>query len=692
MPAVMMFRLTNATRNDSIESIENKENGRMDILNNKVKICKKIAEEDKALEPAFKILGQTLPGYEKREEQVRMAAAVWDCLRNKKRLLVEAGTGVGKSFAYLIPAILSKQKTIVSTASIALQDQLVNKDLVFLQQTLPQKFSYAILKGKNNYLCLKREREFSELSGAFMEFREWVSETITGDKDELSSVPDFWSRVCGDSDDCNALHCPYYKDCFYYRHYRSLYKKDILVVNHHLLIFDLLSEFNLLPFHDQLVIDEAHQIEDVISHVMGSVLSHSRVVWLLYRLRGMKIVVDHIFEPVESFFKRREISVKATYPIPDDIREGLMNLKALLSLGGVAERLDAFSLEVSDDERADKILTTKKYVFSLSRVIDDFIAQEDNDRVYYMTGNKGYIELKSSLVESGSSFCDLTNGYKSTVMTSATLTAGGSFHYLRKRLGIMDFEEMAIGSPFDYRKQALLYIGKDLPAPDKENNASFMNESLRVIERLIQVSGGRALVLFTSYKHLNYAAEHISIDYPYKSQGKMPPARLIQWFKRKPRSVLLATATFWQGIDIKGEDLSLVIVVKMPFGSPGDPVYDERCRRLGDGWFGDLALPQAILMLRQGFGRLIRSAEDYGVVAILDSRLLTSSYGRIIISSLPDMNMSNNLDDVQRFFDSIRNDAKEKEHNRSPAKRLHQRHPVRTTADKDPDKQRMLER
>jgi ATP-dependent DNA helicase DinG len=451
------------------------------------------------------------------------------------------------------------------------------------------------------------------------------------------------------------MHCPDYKDCFYYRHYRSLYKKDILVVNHHLLIFDLLSEFNLLPFHDQLVIDEAHQLEDVISHVMGSALSHSRVAWLLYRLRGMKIAVDHIFEPVQSFFKRRGISAQATStcPIPDDIREELLSLKELLSLGGVTERLDAFNLEVSDDELTDKIQTTKKYVFSLAHVIDDFITQEDNDRVYYMTDNKGYVELKSSLVESGGSFCDLTNGYESMIMTSATLATGGSFRYVRERLGVTDFEELVIGSPFDYRKQALVYIEKDLPAPDKDKNADFMKESLKVIERLIRASRGRALVLFTSYKHLNYAAEHISIDYPCKSQGKTPPARLIEWFRRKPHSVLLATTTFWQGIDIKGEDLSLVIIVKMPFGAPGDPVYDERCRRLGDRWFGDLALPSAILMLRQGFGRLIRSTEDYGVVAILDSRLLKSSYGRTIISSLPDAKMSNSLEDVQKFFDSI---------------------------------------
>ncbi len=605
------------------------------------------------IESVFKLLEKTLPGYEVRPQQIKMAGEVYSTFLNKDRLIVEAGTGVGKSFAYLIPAILTQKKTIISTASIALQDQLVNKDLLFLQKALPQKFSYAILKGKNNYLCLKREREFSELSSDFMNFRKWTMETKTGDKDELSYLPEFWSKVCGDSDDCNVVKCTYYKDCYYYRHYRSLYRKDILVVNHHLLVFDLLSDFNLLPFHEQLVIDEAHQIEDVISHVMGSILNHSRITWLLYRLRSLKISVEHIFESVDSFFKRKDIPPHAFYPIPQDIIDGVIKLHSVLSLNNVLERLDNYNEEELNDELSDKIQTTKKYIKSLEFTINEFIEQDDRNKVYFVTGNKGKIELKSNLIESGKHFLALEKGFESLVMTSATLATGGSFFFFKQRLGIKDFKEMIIGSPFNYHKQALLYIDRDLPPPDKENNDLFMKESLKVIEALIRASKGRALVLFTSYKHLDYAAEHISIDYPFKSQGKMPPSRMIDWFKKTPNSVLLATTTFWQGIDIKGEDLSLVIIVKMPFGSPGDPVYDERCKRLGDRWFSDLALPSAILMLRQGFGRLIRSSSDYGVVAILDSRLLKSSYGKIILSSLPDLKIANDISEVEKFFLSI---------------------------------------
>ncbi len=622
----------------------------------------------------FNILKNKFPGYENRPQQVEMAAEVFACLRNKNRLLAEAGTGVGKSFAYLIPAVLSNEKTVVSTASIALQDQLVNSDLVFLQDALPRKFSFAILKGKNNYLCLKREREFVELGESYRKFIEWASVTETGDRDELPFIPDFWTRVCGDSDDCGVNQCPFYSRCFYYRHYRTLRKKDILVVNHHLLIFDLLSDFNLLPFHSQLIIDEAHQIENVISHVLGSVLNHSRVVWLLYRLRGMKIAVDHLFEPVDLFFKKIDMRSRTTSPIPGDITEGLKSLSRQLALDKVVHRLDALKESSSDSELKDRAETAITYTRSLDSVINDFIERSDSDKVYYMSVNRNLLELKSSLVESRRAFGELAGAYDSLVMTSATLTAGGSFNFLKQRLGIRDngksasvnagepetgsqelsFREMVAGSPFDFRRQSLLYLEKELPPPVRENEEAFQQKGLRVIERLINVSRGRALVLFTSYRHLNFASKHIDIDYPFKSQGDMPPGGLIRWFKKTSNSVLFATATFWQGVDIKGEDLSMVVIVKMPFGSPGDPVYDERCRRLGSRWFADLALPSAILQLRQGFGRLIRGVDDYGVAAILDTRLVTGSYGRAVVSSLPKMDIVHSVEDVQTFFDNRR--------------------------------------
>jgi len=380
---------------------------------------------------------------------------------------------------------------------------------------------------------------------------------------------------------------------------------------------------------------------------------HSRVVWLLYRLRGLKIAVDHLLGPVDSFFKGGDRAFRAIHPIPDSVIEGLLNLRKLLALDKVISRLSAYGESASGDELRDRIETTITCARSLAMDIDDFTEQGDEQRVYYMTGGREALELKSSLVESRRPFGELVGGYGGLVLTSATLTVNGDFGFLKDRLGMRGFREKVIGSPFDFRKQGLLYIDKELPRPDRENTEAFRQESLKSIEGLINASRGRALVLFTSYSHLHFVSENIRTDNPFKSQGDMPPARLIQWFKETPNPVLLATATFWQGIDIKGDKLSLVVIVKMPFGSPGDPVYDERCRRLGGRWFTDLALPSAILLLRQGVGRLIRGIHEHGVVAILDSRLLTSSYGRAIVSSLPEMDVVHGVEDVKRFFAAI---------------------------------------
>ena len=604
----------------------------------------------KDLSSSFDILKKKFKGYEDRPEQREMAGEILDFLVEKNNLLIEAGTGVGKSFAYLIPAILSREKTIVSTSSLALQDQLVKKDLIFLRKALPQKFSFGILKGKNNYVCLKREREYAGSGKLYLRFRKWLSETKTGERSDISFTPKFWPEVCGDSQDCGGRTCPFYGRCFYYKHYRRLYSKDILVVNHHLLIYDLLSDFSLLPFHKQLIIDEAPNIEDVISTVLGTTLNYSRTAWLLYRLRGLKVVVDHLFPGVESFFKKSDVPPWPVCPVPVAVTEKLKQLRKDLALTKTVSALEKRKKAVVDEEMRDRIETTIGYLKSFAADMDDFIEQGDKDKVYYAQSANGGMELKSSLVESGNAFENLMRAYTSVIMTSATLTSGENFSFLKNRLNIEDFGEKIIGSPFDFQTQSLLYLDKDLPKPDNENSGPFQKESLKVIEKLIGASRGRALVLFTSYRHLNFVTENVETQYPFKSQGDMPPAKLIKWFRDTPDSVLFATATFWQGIDIKGDDLSLVIIVRLPFSSPGDPVYQERCNRLGGRWFYDLALPHATLSLRQGFGRLIRGRDEYGVVAILDTRLVKNSYGRYIVSSLPAADITHDIRDVEAFF------------------------------------------
>jgi ATP-dependent DNA helicase DinG len=598
----------------------------------------------------FDILRETFPGYEDRPQQREMAEEVLDTLLEHKTLMIEAGMGVGKSFAYLIPAILSREKTVVSTSSLALQDQLVTKDLVFLKKALPFDFSFDVLKGKNNYVCLKREREYAGSGKSYIRFRKWLSETQTGERSDIPFTPRFWGEVCGDSQDCGGRACPFYGRCFYYHHYRRLHAVDILVVNHHLLLYDLLSDFSLLPFHRQLIIDEASDIEDVISTVLGSALTYARATWLLHRLKGLKVVVDHLFPRVELFFKKNNVPSFSISPIPDSITEGLKRLRADLALEETAAALENRRRSTEDEELRDKMETTIGYIGSFAADMDDFIDQGDNDKVYYVEPAGGALGLKSSLVEAGSAFEGLLRGYKGIVMTSATMTSGGTFTFLKRRLKLEDCEERIIGSPFDYGRQALLYIDRDLPRPDNEEGNPFQEEGLRVIERLIGASRGRALVLFTSYRHLAFVAERITIPYPFRRQGEMPPAKLVRWFRETPGSVLLATATFWEGIDIKGDALSLVVIARLPFTSPGDPVYQERCNRLGDRWFYDLALPHATFLMRQGFGRLIRGSDDYGVVAILDTRLVNSSYGRYIVSSLPVARTTHSIGDVEAFF------------------------------------------
>lgn len=604
------------------------------------------------LSSSFDILREQFPGYEDRPQQREMAEEVLDALLERKTLLIEAGTGVGKSFAYLIPAILSREKTVVSTSSLALQDQLVTKDLVFLKKALPFDFSFDVLKGKNNYVCLKREREYAGSGKSYIRFRKWLSETKTGERSDIPFTPSFWGEVCGDSQDCGGRACPFYGRCFYYHHYRRLHASDILVVNHHLLLYDLLSDFSLLPSHRQLIIDEAPDIEDVISAVLGSTLSYARAAWLLHRLRGLKVVVDHLFPRVESFFKKSNAPPYPVFPIPDAIIERLKTLRADLALETTVTALEKRRHATEDEELRDRIETTIGYIGSFAADLDDFIDQGNSEKVYYAEATGGSLELKSSLVEAGNAFEGLLRGYRGVVMTSATLTSGGTFAFLRQRLKIEDCEERIIGSPFDYERQALIYIDRDLPRPDNEGNGPFQGEGLRVIERLIEASRGRALILFTSYRHLDFVAERITTPYPFKRQGEMPPAKLIRWFRETPGSILLATATFWQGIDIKGDALSLVVIARLPFASPGDPVYQERCNRLGDRWFYDLALPHATLLMRQGFGRLIRGSDERGVVAILDTRLVKNPYGRYIVSSLPPARITHEIGDVEAFFGS----------------------------------------
>ncbi len=603
----------------------------------------------------FNFLKENLPDYEDRPEQLQMAEAVYQAMSRSKRLLVEAGTGTGKSFAYLIPAIVSGKKTVVSTATIALQEQLARKDLLFLQGLNYAPFAYGVLKGKNNYLCIKRFNEFGALSIRDRRFLKWADKTTTGDKDDLEHLPDFWSQVAGDSMDCAGKECPFYESCFYFKNYKRLYKADIIVVNHYLLAFDLISGGTLIPSHETLIIDEAHEIDDALSKAVGISITPFRVKWLLNRLRGLKIAVDTLYEDMDTLFKAKIPSLESSSylsPISEDIVERLRDFSNRLSLSQVIGQLERrLSLE-ENLEVKDKISTTINLCKVLQGDINRFIEQSEHDMVYYLQKGKEGIEFQSRLIETAEVFNNLTELYDSVIMTSATLTTAGTFDFITRRLGLRGYEQVILNSPFDYQRQAALFTARHLPPPDRDDD--FLKDSVDIIKHLINASKGRALVLFTSYRHLKYVAENLSVSYPIASQGDMPNSRLLRWFMDTPNSVLLATQSFWQGVDIKGDKLSMLIIAKIPFAPPGDPVYDARCSRLGDRWFMDLALPSAILSIRQGFGRLIRTSSDRGVVAILDSRVNNNSYGSKVLSSLPKMRSIGSIEEVYDFFNIVR--------------------------------------
>lgn len=608
------------------------------------------------VEDFFTTLKRRLPDYEDRRVQLEVSKAIYRTITTQGRHLIEAGTGTGKSFAYLIPLIVAKKRAIVSTATITLQEQLTKKDLQFLRGLGLVSFDFALLKGKNNYLCWKRFNEFGNLHHQKGDFRDWLNSTKTGDRDELAYIPEFWSQVAGDSIDCAGKRCPYYNRCFYYLHYRTLQSADIVVVNHYLLAFDLLSEGSILPHHEVLVVDEAHQIDDALSTSVGLSITPFRIKWLLNRLRSLKFAVDEPYEAVDRLFEAKTLfgeNLNCLCPVPEEVIVRLRNFSKLLSLTMVIKRLKKQLDNTPEEDTAlyDKLSTTLRYCEALHSDINSFLDQKSNDMVYFIQRGKQGFEFQSRLIDTAHVFNRLIDLYSSTVMTSATLKTSKGFDYIRQRLGITDFDELTVDSPFDYQRQSALFIDSTVSTPDRD--AEFLRDATERIERLIRASKGRALVLFTSYRHLNYVAERLSLPYPTASQGDEPNSKLLEWFKTTPNSVLLATQSFWQGIDVKGDKLSLLIIVKIPFRPPGDPVYDARCSRLKDRWFEDLALPSAILLIRQAFGRLIRSASDRGVVAILDSRVNNSSYGKQILNSLPKMTVLKDIDEVERFFNEI---------------------------------------
>ncbi len=634
------------------------------------------------LEDVFRpggLLDRKLDSYEFRPSQLAMAQAVDEAIRKRRHLCVEAGTGTGKTLAYLVPALMSGKRTLISTATRNLQDQIFHKDIPFLRQHLLPHLRATYMKGRQNYLCLRRyQEERRQLtlagfrSGQAERIEHWVQQTQTGDRSELPWLRDddpAWDRLDARSDACTGQKCPFFADCFVTRMRQQAFAADVVVINHALffasLALDLDEIGRLLPDYGVLILDEAHELEDIAADHFGRRLSNYQLEDLSRVLRKAPVAapepylraVDRLDSAAFRFFAafppgegRHSLT---RYRRPDghveDLRPELRG--AADDLAGWLKLLgDRVSTEAAEwDESEPLCRRIGRYVDTLAALC----SEDDEDLVYWFERSGRGVFLHLSPIEVAPILRErLFSKSATVVLTSATLTVDGRFDYLRSRLGMDEGSELAVPGEFDYSRQAVLYVPRHLPDPRSQADPSPV---VREFLQLLRLTDGHAFLLFTSFQMLEkvYQALSTESDYPLLRQGDRPKAALLEEFRRTPRAVLCAAASFWQGVDVQGDALRQVIVDKLPFHVPTEPLVAariERLQRLGENAFLEYTLPAAIIMLRQGLGRLIRSRTDTGILAVLDSRLWTKTYGRAFFNSLPNCPVTDNMADLENLF------------------------------------------
>jgi ATP-dependent DNA helicase DinG len=620
-------------------------------------------------------LAQQVAGFEPRSSQQAMARAVEAALDEQRTLIVESGTGTGKTFAYLVPALLSGLRVVISSGTRNLQDQLYRRDLPTVRNALVSTAHTTLLKGRSNYLCLHRlERTAEEgrfvargAAGQFRKIQSWARVTRQGDIAEFGDVAEeseLWPQVTSTVDNCLGGECPKYADCFVVRARREAAEAEIVVVNHHLFFADLgVREegfAQLLPAADAVIFDEAHQLPEIATNAFSTALSS-------HQLRNLcrDVIAEDVKE--KSGFRELRAAAEGTERAAADVRLALKTIGRVpwSDLAPRAEVASSFDTLRSQLHGLAEILQAaagagaglancSRRAVDLEQRLAEVTAGDDLDRVSWVeTGERGFT-LRLTPLNVAQTFQSRVQqlGTKSLVYTSATLAVGEDFNYFARRLGLEDAQTAQWSSPFDYEQNALLYVPSSLPDPGAPDYTD------RVIDAalpVLQASGGRAFILFTSHRALRTAAERIKdrLDYPLLVQGSMSRSRLLERFVDAGNAVLLGTGSFWEGVDVRGPALSCVIIDKLPFATPDDPVLKARataCSALGGNPFFEFQLPEAAIALKQGAGRLIRSAEDSGVLMLCDPRLFSRNYGRVFLESLPPMPVSRDLAAVEKFF------------------------------------------